>query len=129
MEFFVDFTNDLVMKKLMSMRTLLATILMTLALLFVPLTQPAFADADIAIGAKVFAANCASCHIGGKNVVNPAKTLKQEALAQYAMNSSDAIVTQVTNGKGAMPKFKGRLTDDQIQSVAAYVLAQSEKGW
>lgn len=117
------------MKKLMSMRTLLTTVLMTLALMLVPLTQPAFADADIAVGAKVFAANCASCHIGGKNVVNAAKTLKKEALAQYAMNSSEAIVTQVTNGKGAMPKFKGRLTDDQIQSVTAYVLAQSEKGW
>ena len=44
------------------------------------------------------------------------------------MNSSEAIVTQVTNGN-AMPKFKGRLTDNQIQSVAAYVIAQSEKGW
>jgi len=117
------------MRKLMPIRILLTTILITLVLMFIPLTQPAFADADIATGAKVFAANCALCQIGGKNVVNAAKTLKKEALAQYVMNSSDAIVTQVTNGKGAMPKFKGRLTDDQIQSVAAYVLAQSEKGW
>ena len=117
------------MRKLLSMRTLLVTVLIALALITFTIAQPALADADLTTGAKVFAANCASCHVGGKNVVSPAKTLKKEALAQYAMNSSEAIVTQVTNGKGAMPKFKGRLTDDQIQSVAAYVLAQSEKGW
>ncbi len=120
--------NSTIMKKLLSIRTLLVTVLITLVFA-ITITQPALADADLATGAKVFAANCASCHVGGKNVVSPAKTLKKEALAQYAMNSSEAIVTQVTNGKGAMPKFKGRLTDDQIQSVAAYVLAQSEKGW
>ncbi len=117
------------MKKLLSMRTLLATVLITIASMIFTMAQPALADADLATGAKVFAANCASCHIGGKNVVSPDKTLKKAALAKYAMNSSAAIVTQVTNGKNAMPKFKGRLTDDQIQSVAAYVLAQSEKGW
>ncbi len=108
------------MKKLMSMRTLLATVLMMIASLTFMVAQPAWADADLVTGAKVFSANCASCHIGGKNVINAPKTLKKEALAKYAMNSSEAIVTQVTNGKGAMPKFKGRLTDDQIQSVAAY---------
>ncbi len=117
------------MKKLMPMRTLLATVLMMIASLTFMVARPAWADADLVTGAKVFSANCASCHIGGKNVVNAPKTLKKEALAKYAMNSSEAIVTQVTNGKGAMPKFKGRLTDDQIQSVAAYVLDQSEKGW
>ena len=113
----------------MSVKTLIAAVSITIAAMIFTLAQPALADADLTTGAKVFAANCASCHIGGKNVVNPAKTLKKAALAQYAMNSSDAIVTQVTNGKNAMPKFKGRLTDDQIQSVAAYVLAQSEAGW
>ncbi|MEM6452572.1 MAG: hypothetical protein AAF703_19930 [Cyanobacteria bacterium P01_D01_bin.105] len=36
---------------------------------------------------------------------------------------------QVTNGKSAMPSFSGRLTEDQIASVAEYVLQQSEAGW
>jgi cytochrome c6 len=43
------------------------------------------------------------------------------------MNSLEAIVTQVTNGKGAMPSFKSQYSAAQIEDVAAYVLAQSEK--
>ena len=45
------------------------------------------------------------------------------------MNSIDAITTQVTNGKGPMPAFGGRLSDDDIQNVANYVLSQSKTGW
>ncbi len=85
--------------------------------------------ADLALGAKVFSANCAACHIGGGNVVSANKNLKQETLKQFGMDSADAIITQVKNGKAAMPAFKARLTDDQIESVAAYVLDQSTKGW
>jgi len=97
------------------------------ALLTFTFAAPAFADAGA--GAQVFSANCAACHIGGGNAVNAAKTLKKEALEQYEMNSAEKIVYQVTNGKNAMPSFKGRLTDDQIADVAAYVLQQSEAGW
>ncbi|NJN58427.1 MAG: c-type cytochrome [Leptolyngbyaceae cyanobacterium SL_5_9] len=85
--------------------------------------------ADLANGAKVFTTNCAACHAGGGNVVNRAKTLKQEALEQYEMASLEAIQHQVKNGKNAMPAFGGRLTDQQIEDVAAYVLDQAEKGW
>jgi cytochrome c6 len=38
-------------------------------------------------------------------------------------------VKQVTNGKGAMPAFKGKLTDEDIQDVASFVLSKSEAGW
>jgi cytochrome c6 len=40
-----------------------------------------------------------------------------------------AVVTQVTNGKGAMPAFGGRLTDDDIANVATYVITKSGEGW
>ncbi len=90
--------------------------------------QPAWAG-DAAKGAQVFAANCASCHLGGKNIVNAAKTLNKGDLDKNGMNSADAIVTQVTKGKNAMPSFAGRLTEEQIDNVAAYVLAQADKGW
>jgi mono/diheme cytochrome c family protein len=33
-------------------------------------------------------------------------------------------VTQVTNGGGGMPAFKGTLTEQQISNVAAYVAQQ-----
>jgi cytochrome c6 len=57
------------------------------------------------------------------------KTLKKDALEKYGMNSIEAIVKQVTNGKGAMPAFKGKLTDEDIQDVASFVLSKSEAGW
>ena len=89
----------------------------------------AMASGDAAAGAKIFSANCASCHMGGGNLVNPAKTLKKAALEQYSMASADKIITQVTNGKNAMPSFKGRLNAAAIENVSAYVLSQAEKGW
>ena len=91
-------------------------------------SQPALAS-DVANGVKVFGANCAACHIGGGNAVNAAKTLKKADLEKYEMASLDAIKTQVTKGKNAMPAFGGRLSAEQIEDVASYVLAQSEKGW
>jgi hypothetical protein len=40
-----------------------------------------------------------------------------------------AVMTQVTNGKGAMPAFGGRLSDDDIANVAAFVIESSTEGW
>lgn len=97
-------------------------------LFWLSMLAPASA-ADLAQGAQVFSNNCASCHAGGKNVVNAAKTLRLDDLNKYDMASIEAITTQVTNGKMAMPAFRGRLTEEQIDSVAAYVLDQAEKGW
>ncbi len=92
------------------------------------MVAPAWAG-DAASGAKIFSANCAACHAGGRNVINAAKTLQKSALEKYEMNSLDAIVYQVNNGKNAMPAFKGRLSDAQIEDVATYVLSQAEQGW
>ena len=35
--------------------------------------------------------------------------------------SYDKVVERVTNGLGIMPSFEGKLTEQQIQDVAAYV--------
>ena len=88
---------------------------------------------DASKGAGIFSANCNACHMGGKNVVSAQKTLSKESLAQYLANYDkdplEAIKYQVTNGKAAMPAFTGRLTAEQIEDVAAYVLSQADKGW
>lgn len=86
-------------------------------------------DIDIQIGENVFQANCTACHVGGQNQIIPDKTLDKNVLESNGMYSIKAIVTQVTNGKNAMPAFGGRLTDEEIENVANYVLAQSNKGW
>lgn len=83
-------------------------------------------DDSISAGEQIFTANCAACHIGGKNNVMPEKTLEFDVLEDNGMNSIDAITTQVTNGKNAMPSFGGRLEDDDIINVAKYVLNQSK---
>ena len=61
----------------------------------------------------------------------PEKTLEKAALDQYLAGGrkESSVVTQVTNGKNAMPAFGGRLSEDDIANVAAYVIATSESGW
>jgi len=110
------------------MKKIVSVLLLGIAIFTFALSSPALAT-DAASGAKVFSANCASCHAGGRNLVNAKKTLKKADLEKYGMYSAEAIVYQTTNGKGAMPAFKGRLKAEQIENVAAYVLQQADNGW
>ena len=73
---------------------------------------------DAAAGKEVFAsAGCGGCHTfsaaGSSGSVGPN--------LDDASPSHDHVVTQVTNGGGAMPSFKNDLTEQQIQDVAAFV--------
>jgi mono/diheme cytochrome c family protein len=79
---------------------------------------------DAAAGKQVFAtAGCTSCHTladaGSTGTVGPN--------LDEAKPSHDLVVDRVTNGKGAMPPFKGQLSDQQIADVAAYVHAATSK--
>ena len=91
---------------------------------------PAFA-ASAGSGQTVFERNCAACHRGGWNVIVSEKTLQQEALEEYLDGGANpaAVMKQVTNGKNAMPAFGGRLSDDDIANVAAYVITTAKTGW
>jgi mono/diheme cytochrome c family protein len=82
--------------------------------------QPPAAEAqgDAEAGKAVFAeAGCGSCHTladaGASGNIGPSFDELQP--------DHDLVVTTVTNGKGAMPPFKGQLSEEQIQDVAAYV--------
>lgn len=110
------------MKKILGLFSLSAAI----CLLF---TSQIVHAADLAAGEQVFSANCSACHAGGNNAIMPDKTLKKDVLEENGMNSVSAITTQVKNGKNAMPAFGGRLTDEDIDNVANYVLDQSQQGW
>lgn len=57
------------------------------------------------------------------------KTLNKEALEKYGMASAEKIISQINNGKNAMPGFQGRLKPQEIENVTAYVLTKAEKGW
>ncbi|QSJ18706.1 c-type cytochrome [Nostoc sp. UHCC 0702] len=109
------------------MKKILSILLLGITIFTFAFSSPALADA--ASGTKIFSANCASCHAGGKNLVKAEKSLKKDALEKYGLYSAEAIITQITNGKNAMPAFKGRLKPNQIEDVAAYVLEQADKDW
>jgi cbb3-type cytochrome c oxidase subunit III len=74
-------------------------------------------------GKSIFTDNCAGCHTladaGTTGTVGP--NLDQ------AKPSRALVVDRVTNGAGAMPPFKGTLTDAQIQAVADYVSSVAGK--
>ncbi|MDB9534721.1 c-type cytochrome [Dolichospermum planctonicum CS-1226] len=110
------------------MKKIISVLLLSVTIFTVAFNSPALA-ANAANGAAVFKANCAQCHLGGKNLVNAAKTLKKGALEKYDMYSAEAIIAQVTKGKGAMPAFGRKLKAGQIEDVAAYVLEQANKDW
>ncbi len=110
------------------MKRFISVLFAAIAIFTLAFSSPALAG-DAASGAKIFSANCASCHAGGKNLVQANKTLQKDALEKYGMYSVEAIVSQVTNGKNAMPAFKGRLNATQIEDVATYVYETATKGW
>ena len=86
-------------------------------------------DIDLDAGEQVFSANCVACHSGGNNVLVNEKTLQKEALSKFGMDNIQSIKTQVTNGKNSMPAFGDRLSEEDINNVANYVLNQSANGW
>jgi len=94
------------------------------------LSTPSFAQ-EVSSGEIVFKANCAVCHAGGQNAVVYDHTLEKEAIEKYLAGgfNEKAIVYQVTHGKNAMPAFSGRLSEQDISNVAAYVLRTAEEGW
>ena len=74
-------------------------------------------------GKELFAQNCSSCHTlaaaGASGKVGP--DLDQ------LKPGPDLVTSQVNSGGGAMPSFKGKLTDDQIMQIADYVSANAGK--
>jgi cytochrome c6 len=110
----------------------LILLILTLALGEIALNPPpALADTatNPAAAAEVFSANCAGCHINGGNIIRRGKNLKEKALKKYGMDSIANISNLVTNGKGIMPAYKDRLSEQQIIDVSAYVLSQAETDW
>ena len=79
---------------------------------------------NAAAGKQIFTSQpCGGCHTlkdaGTSGTVGPNLDQLKPPYAK--------VVTQVTNGGGAMPPFKGTLTPQQIQDVAAYVSSVAGK--
>jgi mono/diheme cytochrome c family protein len=83
---------------------------------------PQYKDGSPVAGKAVFlSAGCSGCHTlkdaGSTGTVGPNLDQAKPPLS--------LVVTRVTTGAGAMPSFKGQLSDKQIADVAAYVVKAS----
>jgi mono/diheme cytochrome c family protein len=98
--------------------TRLVLLLAIVAMVFAPLA--AFA----ADGAAVYKAKCASCHgPDGKGETAIGKSMKLRSLASAdVQKTSDADLTKViSDGKGKMPAYKGKLAADEIKALVAFI--------
>jgi mono/diheme cytochrome c family protein len=69
-------------------------------------------------GAAIYSANCAGCHgATGGGAVGPA--LGGGAVVESLPDEADQIQV-ITDGRGGMPSFGGRLSEAEIQAVTDY---------
>ncbi|MEM9807707.1 MAG: c-type cytochrome [Cyanobacteria bacterium P01_D01_bin.56] len=92
-----------------------------------PLT--AWANGGESAPAQLFDVYCAGCHPNGANIIRRGKNLKQRALKRHGYDSVSTISALITNGKGLMSAYGDQLTEQEIQSLASYVLEQAENNW
>lgn len=98
-----------------------------IAVLMTMLLTPAAALAQDDTAA-LFKSKCSSCHGvtgDGKTKYGEKEKLPDMTSAEFQKGIKDAeIVDVITNGKASNPKkkgYKGKLTDEQIASLAKYV--------
>jgi len=85
-------------------------------------------DAILPPGQKVFEGKCAQCHgKDAKGLAKMAKVLKVDqdkidlTRAEVVKMTDSEVAKTVTDGNKKMPKFKGKLTDEQIQETIKYL--------
>ncbi len=85
--------------------------------LFLAFALPQIAAAQSA--ADTYKAKCAMCHgADGSKSMMGAKPLNGPDVQKM----SDADLTEaITNGKGKMPAYKGKLSDAQIKDLVSYI--------
>jgi cytochrome c6 len=83
---------------------------------------------NVPSGQKLYETKCTQCHgKDAKGVAKMAKVLKVElTVVDLTQGAAVTIATAdkikiVTTGQKKMPKFKGKLTDEQIQDVVKYL--------
>lgn len=73
---------------------------------------------DLQLGERVFARNCASCHGGGGDGGMGPKLADGRVVERYPDPREHREV--VVEGRGAMPAWGDRLTDEEIDAVVRY---------
>ena len=87
--------------------------------LVVALATPAVVSAQ-AKGQDTYKAKCAMCH-GADGSGNKAMGTMPLGGADVQKMSDADLTAAITNGKGKMPAYKGKLTDAQIGDLVSYI--------
>ena len=84
-----------------------------------PATPASKLKGDPSAGSGIFKqAGCVGCHtLAAANATGTVGPNLDQAKPDYRL-----VTARVTLGKGAMPSFKGQLSDQQIADVASYVV-------
>lgn len=105
----------------------MATAFLVAAIIF-PETAPA---ADIVRGAAIFNGNCASCHVGGGNVINEQKTLQKQALDKFVGGTDPDILENFVKTSMRHKNLiffnlpGGKLTEQDYVDVTTYIADQA----
>lgn len=76
-----------------------------------------FSPEQIGKGAETFAVFCTPCH--GERMSNP----EFFDLKTFPIDQRSRFINSVTNGKNAMPPWRGQLLREEIEALWAYVVA------
>ncbi len=82
--------------------------------------------------ASVYKTKCASCHApdgSGNTPVGKALKVLDLGSADVQKQSDAQLTDSIVNGKdsGKMPAYKGKLTDDQVKGLVAYIRSLAKK--
>lgn len=104
----------------MRMNYLLTGAFLSVALL----ASAAHADLKGKLDARAeFEKHCASCHSGGGNIVNPAKTIKKGDLNKAGIKTWKDIVAKMRKPGPGMTEFdKQTIPDKNAKAIAEYIL-------
>ena len=100
---------------------MLERLLLSTAISLVLVCPAAADDAKIETGKRIYGDYCATCH--GENLQNNSGVAYD--LRRLRERERARFVDAVTNGKKAMPSWKGVLGDDKIAALWAYIRANA----
>lgn len=94
-------------------------------LVFLPaISDTTFAGGAPADGAALYKAKCAACHAADGTGSSPMgkKMGLRDLGSPEVQKMTDAELTKITaDGKGKMPPFKGKLSDEEIAAVVKQI--------
>lgn len=89
------------------------------------LPETGSADRDVVAGRRIYERKCASCHNSngdGNTVVAGHFPYANLIDGKWRSDgTAAAIEAQIRHGRDPMPKFQGKLTDEEIRQTVAYV--------